>query len=389
MSINYLILLQVDILSILYYIIYGGKMKNIIGKNIEYFRKKFKYTKKKIAEILLVDPSLITYYEQGKRIPTVGKLNKIAEIFEIPVEWLMIKNAENIQFAARSMGKETPTEAKEILAFQNMVVNFVNLLSKTGMPDYEYKGPQYPNKTPGKTIVEDIKKLLGIDDIVYYNTLKESLQSQFNVYIFEIPFKNENISGMTFYLDQVFCIFINKGHTIQRRLFSLAHELGHILFHIHNESYIVSRHASTDPSEKEANEFAHLFLISETKLNRLISKQKLHIFKKEYIHALAETFNVSPESIFYTLAKKGLVQYNWKDYKPKSDYPKNYNKTWDYKDLPWMYVLICFMAFKQGLITITKFSELLHTDIRTGGELIKMFEAFFEKRGSERVEKQQ
>ena len=180
-------------------------MRNIIGKNIEYFRKKFKYTKKKIAEMLNVDPSLITYYEQGKRIPTVGKLNKIAEIFEIPVEWLMMENAENIQFAARSMGKETPAEAKEILAFQNMVVNFVNLLSKTGMPDYQYKGPQYPNKTSGKTIVEDVKKLLGIDDIVYYNTLKESLQSQFNVYIFEIPFKNEKISGITFYKDQVFC----------------------------------------------------------------------------------------------------------------------------------------------------------------------------------------
>lgn len=131
-------------------------------------------------------------------------MNKIAEIFEIPVEWLMMENAENIQFAARSMGKETPAEAKEILAFQNMVVNFVNLLSKTGMPDYEYKGPQYPNKTPGKTIVEDVKKLLKIDDIVYYNTLKESLQSQFNVYIFEIPFKNEKISGITFYKDQVF-----------------------------------------------------------------------------------------------------------------------------------------------------------------------------------------
>ena len=364
-------------------------MRNIIGKNIEYFRKKFKYTKKKIAEILLVDPSLITYYEQGKRIPTVGKLNKIAEVFEIPVEWLMMENAENIQFAARSMGKETPAEAKEILAFQNMVVNFVDLLSKTGIPAYKYKGPQYPNKTPDKTIVEDVKKLLGIDDIVYYNTLKESLQSQFNVYIFEIPFKNENISGITFYLDQVFCIFINKGHTIQRRLFSLAHELGHILFHIHNESYIVSRHSSTDPSEKEANEFAQLFLISRAKLDKLINKDKLHIFKKEYIQDLADFFHVSAESIFYTLAKKGLVQYNWKNYKPKSDYPKNYDKTWDYKDLPWMYVLTCFIALQQGIITVSRFSELLFVDIRTGGELTKMFEEFFEKRRAERVEKQQ
>ena len=107
-------------------------MKNIIGKNIEYFRKKFKYTKKKIAEMLLVDPSLITYYEQGKRIPTVGRLNKIAEIFEIPVEWLMMENAENIQFAARSMGKETPAEAKEILA--GIVIFFPCFTSSISIP---------------------------------------------------------------------------------------------------------------------------------------------------------------------------------------------------------------------------------------------------------------
>lgn len=363
-------------------------MKNIIGKNIEYFRKKFKYSKKKVAEMLNVDPSLITFYEQGKRIPTVGKLNKIAEIFEIPVEWLMMEDITNIQFAARTKGKETPEETKEILVFQNMVMNFVELLSKTGFPNYQYKGPQYPNKIPDESIVTDLKRILGIDDIVYYDSLKDMVQSKFNIYVFEIPFKNENVSGMTFYLDQVFCIFINKGHTIQRRLFSLAHELGHILFHIHNESYIISRLSSKDPVEKEANEFAEIFLISRAKLDKLLNKEKLHVFKKEYIQNLADFFQVSAESIFYTLAKKGLVQYDWKDYRAKTDYPKNYDKKWDIKDLPWMYVLTCFIALQQGIITVSRFSELLFVDIRTGEELIKKFEVFFEKGRTERVEEQ-
>jgi Zn-dependent peptidase ImmA (M78 family)/DNA-binding XRE family transcriptional regulator len=356
-----------------------NEMKNTIGKNIEFFRKKLNYTKRKIAEVLDVNPSLITYYEQGKRVPSVGKLNKIAEIFEIPVEWLMTENVEDIQLAARTKGKENAAETKEILFFQKIVIDFVELLSKTGMPDYTYKGPQYPYKNPTGSIVKDLKKILGIEDIVYYEQLKQLLQSLFNIYIFEIPFRIEKISGVTFYKDQVFCVFINKGHTQQRRLFSLAHEFGHILFHIHNESYLISRLASTDIVEKEANRFAEMFLISETHLNKLLNKRNLYLFKKEYIQALADFFQVSAESIFYSLAKKGLVQYNWKSYKPTTGYPKDYDKSFSYKDLPWIYVLTCFMAFKQGHITISKFSELIFASIREGSEIINKFEEILVK----------
>ena len=354
-------------------------MKNIIGKNIEFFRKKLNLKKKEMAEILNVNPSLITYYEQGKRIPTVGKLNKITEIFEIPVEWLMSENLGNIQFAARSKGRENSAETKEILFFQEIVVNFVELLKQTGMPDYAYKGPQYPNKTPTDSIIFDLKKILGIGNVVYYNHLKELLQSEFNIYMFEIPFRNEKISGITFYKDQVFCVFINKGHTQQRRLFSLAHEFGHILFHIHQDSYLVSRLTSTDAVEKEANRFAEIFLISETHLNKIINKKRLHLFKKEYIQSLADFFQVSAESIFYSLAKKGLVQYKWKSYKPTTEYKKDYDKSFTYNDLPWLYVLTCFLAFKQGHISISRFSELIFTDIRKGNEIINRFEEILEK----------
>lgn len=361
-------------------------MENIIGENIEFFRKKLNYKKKDMAEILNVNPSLITYYEQGKRVPTVGKLNKIAEIFEIPVEWLMTENVGNIQFATRSRGKENATETREILFFQEIAVNFVELLKKTGMPDYTYKGPQYPSKLPTNSIVLDLKKILGVGNVVYYNHFRGLLQSEFNIYIFEIPFINEKISGVTIYKDQVFCVFINKGHTQQRRLFSLAHEFGHILFHIHQDSYLVSRLTSTDVVEKEANRFAEMFLISETQLDKIISKRKLHIFKKEYIQSLADFFQVSPESIFYSLAKKGLVQYKWKSYKPSTGYPENYDKSFTYKDLPWIYVLTCFLAFKQGQISISKFSELVFTDIREGSNIINKFEENLEKESNKEVE---
>lgn len=335
------------------------------------------YSKKRIAEILNVDPSLITYYEQGKRTPTVGKLNQLAEIFSIPMEWLITENIGNIQVVARSHGKETPAELKEILFFQQMVADFIELLKKTGMPDYKYKGPQYPNKSPVPSIIRDIKTLLRLEEVVCYERLKDSLQSEFSVYIFEIPFQNERISGITFFRDQVFSVFINKGHTKQRRLFSIAHELGHILFHVHQESYLISRLTSTDPLEKEANQFAQMFLILETQLKKLISSKKLHLFRREYIQRLADFFNVSPESIFYTLAKKGSVQYKWKSYRPDTDYPKGYDKSWSYKDLPWFYVLTCYLAVRQDLISTSRFSEMLYTDIRTASEIFKNIEKIF------------
>lgn len=352
--------------------------KNLIGKNIEYFRKRLKYTRKKIAEIIGVNSSLMTYYEQGKRVPTIGKLDKMAEVFGIPVEWLMMENPQDIQYAARSQGKETKPEIKEVLFFQKMMIDFVDLFSRLGIPDYKYKGPRYPGQKPKPGIAEIVKKLLGLPDIIFYEKFKEMLHVIFNVYIFEIPFKNENISGVTFYREEVFCVFINKGHTKQRRFFSLAHELGHILFHIADDSYLVSRLASTNPFEKEANQFANMLLLPEKHFNRAIDKKNLHLYKKEYIQELADFFHVSPESVFYSLAKKGLVQYNWKSYKPDTTYPGNYNKKWTYKDLPWIYIMTAYLAYQQDIVSLSRFSQLLFTGIREAQQIIKDLDEILE-----------
>jgi Zn-dependent peptidase ImmA (M78 family) len=154
--------------------------------------------------------------------------------------------------------------------------------------------------------------------------------------------------------------------------------LSHILFHINDDSYLISRLASTNPFEKEANQFANMLLLPEKHFYRVIDKRTLHLHKKEYIQELADFFHVSPESVFYSLAKKGLVQYNWKSYKPETTYPGDYPKEWNYKDLPWMYILTAFLAYQQEIVTLSRFSQLLFTDIREAQQIIKKLDDILE-----------
>jgi hypothetical protein len=100
--------------------------------------------------------------------------------------------------------------------------------------------------------------------------------------------------------------------------------LGHILFHITDDSYLVSRLASTNPFEKEAYQFANMLLLPEKQFNRV------------------------------------------------------YAKEWTYKDLPWMYILTAYLAYRQDIVSLSRFSQLLFIDIREARQIIKKLDEILE-----------
>lgn len=117
---------------------------------------------------------------------------------------------------------------------------------------------------------------------------------------FELPFNN--VSG---FIDlETKTIVVNRDDSIHRKVFTLAHELGHWL--LHNEELkedpnrsIVFRiplgEADKDPLEKEANCFA---------ANLLVPKELLSQYKNEDIPTIARIFGVSSDVIGYRIGRK-------------------------------------------------------------------------------------
>ncbi|MDA3814201.1 MAG: XRE family transcriptional regulator [Candidatus Cloacimonetes bacterium] len=351
-------------------------MDNVIGKNIQYYRESAKYKKTELAKLIPCDVSLITRYEKGERQPTLKILLKISEIFGISLEKLVTEQENKFQIAARGSGKQSKSEAQEFVVLKQIAEDYIELMKNVSI-NTEYQGLRYPNFHHLQ--VGEIKRNLDLNDSINYENFKTALRTKWNIQIIEIPLKTRKISGITFNLENHFIIFINKGHTEERKLFSLAHEVCHIIYHIKQTLYLISRLSSRNKIEKEANKFAEEFLIPSEILSEGFKIDELHNLKKEYITELAGKFNVSPECMFRDLNRKGLVQYNWKSYRPVTDYDENYLLEWKWSDLPYLYVVGVFYNWKLEKISLARAAKYLYSDIRTISKLFNEINDQIEK----------
>ncbi|WP_082759869.1 helix-turn-helix domain-containing protein [Abyssisolibacter fermentans] len=62
----------------------------MFGTKLKDLRKKYNFTQKDLAEKLGLTPAAIGLYEQGRRTPDVELIVKIAKIFDISTDYLLI-----------------------------------------------------------------------------------------------------------------------------------------------------------------------------------------------------------------------------------------------------------------------------------------------------------
>lgn len=66
----------------------------IIRNNIKYYRKQKNFTQEKLSEVSGISKDYLSEIERGKKIPSLKRLIKIAEAFEIDTYKLLMPIAE-------------------------------------------------------------------------------------------------------------------------------------------------------------------------------------------------------------------------------------------------------------------------------------------------------
>lgn len=67
----------------------------MLSEKLRELRKKCRLTQAQLAEKLSLSPSTIGMYEQGRRLPDIETLQKIAEFFGVSLEFFLIKEDNN------------------------------------------------------------------------------------------------------------------------------------------------------------------------------------------------------------------------------------------------------------------------------------------------------
>ncbi len=134
------------------------------------------------------------------------------------------------------------------------------------------------------------------------------------IFIFKAPFKQKDISGFSL-LDQSFpLIYINNGTTKTRQIFSLLHELSHLLLNVNglsklDNSYIKQLPDNEMKIERFCNAIAAEVLIPLSDFERQTQflDSNIECFGEAQIANLANRYGVSREAILRRFLDQGRV----------------------------------------------------------------------------------
>lgn len=148
-------------------------------------------------------------------------------------------------------------------------------------------------------IATEVRLQLGIGRGPINNIIEVLESFGIIVHLFDYDFiseENRKFDGVSFYVDGVPVILINKKIPDSRKVFTIAHELGHLVMHFDSVINI------DRDIEKEANMFAAAFLAPEKDVKREL--KHLNIAKLE---SLKMEWNMSISALVYRAFTIGTI----------------------------------------------------------------------------------
>jgi len=105
-------------------------LNTIIGRNIKSFRTTLGLSQRELADYLSLSTTMVTYYETGQRDISMVNLNKLADLFNVEISYLVEENEGVINLNAAVAFKKDKLTSKDINAiagFRKIVRNYIKL----------------------------------------------------------------------------------------------------------------------------------------------------------------------------------------------------------------------------------------------------------------------
>ena len=136
--------------------------------------------------------------------------------------------------------------------------------------------------------------------------------------VVSVPGNEADIDGFLYQKDNEVVIGVNRDQAPVRQRFTIAHELGHLLLHKHNNQVHVDRgfrvrlrsglsSEGTDRDEMEANRFAAELLMPIEFLRTDLEKREFDLADDSEIKALAKHYGVSTQALAIRLNGLGYA----------------------------------------------------------------------------------
>lgn len=282
-------------------------------------RERAGLSQEEVALLLRQPRPVVSYWETGSRMPNSHQLDKLARLFRVSVEEL-VSESEEVRprlelLMFRDAGDRLAPEAKfEVQRFLQFLDDYGEFLESLGEPPGMQRSPftissRFNTKDDTRKKAEDARRwlglgndgavgdLFGVADVagiaVCLGALGEDLE--------------KGISGAFVPHPRVgFAILLNAQTTPGRQQFTLAHELGHALFH--GDHAYVGYLGRTVAAERFADAFAADFLVPSASLRATVEKLGLRsVNDPEIVVHLQRLYQVSYSTMLVRLRAAQLL----------------------------------------------------------------------------------
>jgi Zn-dependent peptidase ImmA (M78 family)/transcriptional regulator with XRE-family HTH domain len=288
-------------------------------------RKRSGQTIEEVAASLGKEASVIQSWEAGEAAPTYVQLEKLAySVFRRPLALFFFPAPPDEPDPHQSFRTLPDFEIEELSAetrfricqARAMQLSFSELAGGKNPADRQLiRDLHAVEKSNPSALASALRDYIGIDIAAQKNwkSTEQALRSwraaveTAGVFVFKDTFKQKDVSGFSLFDDEFPVIYINNSTAKARQMFTMFHELGHLLTHTsgvtkRNDDFIATLRGHSREVELFCNRFAADVLVPES----AFSSEDLSA-SDDNINRLARRYRVSREVILRRLLDRGTI----------------------------------------------------------------------------------
>lgn len=269
----------------------------------------------------------IAAWEAGEALPSYAQVEQMAEKFKTPVAVFFFPKPPAVPPIEQSFrtltAEDFATIPRTVRLFlrrgQAMQINLAELNDgKNQAPRLITRDLQFTPNTSLDKIAAEVRAYLGvgIQEQASWNSVDEALEAwrevfatRAGVYVFKDAFHATNYFGFCLYDDEFPIIYINNSSAKSRQMFTLFHELGHLLFNtsgidILDDPFLDHLGGAEQKIEIICNGLAARVLVPDDVLDGMLKGLKIG---REAATQLAAYFCVSREVIYRKFLDRDLI----------------------------------------------------------------------------------
>ncbi len=302
-------------------------MKSYINPRIiTWARERSGLTIEALAEKMRREPAELEQWESGRRTPSYSILEQLAyKYLKLPVAIFFFPQPPELddpkkrfrRLPSYELERFSSDTYQKIRMAQSYQDSLSFLMTKGPKPRRIFRdlspGRLEPDEFAGKA-----RRYLGVtlEQQILFRSSETAFKAwrhaveEASVFTFKDSFKDRFVSGFGLLHDDYPIIFVNNSNSFSRQVFTLIHELAHILYGVSgvtdvDESYIEMMEEEQRELEIKCNNFTADFLVPDEPFQEDI--RYFRVSGPESVSEIAERYSVSREVILRRLLDHGVV----------------------------------------------------------------------------------